>query len=91
MAGMVLGVISDRMIPAAVWLTGISPASMPFYAVGSLLPIAELPAEAARAVPRAFQFWLLISTITAVWLLVRLRQSRRMMREEPSDGGNPSN
>jgi hypothetical protein len=89
MAGMVLGVISDRMIPAAVWLTGISPASMPFYAVGSLLPIAELPAVAARAVPRAFQFWLFVSAVTAVWLLVRLRQSRRMMREETADGDKP--
>jgi hypothetical protein len=89
MAGMVLGVISDRLIPAAVWLTGTSPASMPFYAAGSLLPIAELPAAAARAVPRAFQFWLFVSAITAVWLLVRLSQSRRVMREETSDGGGP--
>jgi hypothetical protein len=86
MAGMVLGVISDPLIPAGVWLTGISPASMPFYAAGSLLPIAELPTEAARAMPRAFQFWLVVSTITAVWLLLRLRQSRRMMREEAAHG-----
>jgi hypothetical protein len=85
MAGMVLGVISDPLIPAAVWLTGISPASMPFYAAGSLLPIAELPADAARAVPRAFQFWLLVSAITAVWLLVRLKHARRIMKNEPSD------
>lgn len=91
MAGMVLGVISDRLIPAAVWLTAISPASMPFYAASSLLPIAELPTEAARAMPRAFQFWLFVSTITAAWLLVRLRQARRMMKNEPSDGDQRSN
>ena len=44
---------------------------------------------AARAVPRAFQFWLFVSAVTAVWLLVRLRQSRRMMREETADGDKP--
>ena len=85
MAGMVLGVSSERLIPAAVWLTGISPASMPFYAAGSLLPIAELPAAAARAMPRAFLFWLVVYAITAVWLLVRLRQAKQMMRREAAD------
>lgn len=51
LAGTVLGAISDRMIPLASWLIGISPVSMPFYASGTLLSLAELPPEAARAVP----------------------------------------
>lgn len=79
MAGAVLSAISDRMISFAVWLTGMSPASMPFYAPGSLLSISELPAEAARAVPRAFYFWLFVGVLLTGWLIVRLRQARRAM------------
>ena len=81
MAGAVLGAISDRMIPGATWLMGISPLSMPFYATGTLLTVAEIPAEAARAVPRAFFFWLVVSVLVAVWLAVRLRVARRAMAE----------
>ncbi|MDP3850188.1 MAG: hypothetical protein Q8Q59_06785 [Luteolibacter sp.] len=81
MAGSVLGAISDRMIPAASWLIGISPLSMPFYASGSLLSISELPAEAARAIPRAFQFWLLVAVLLACWLSFRLRATRKAMAE----------
>jgi hypothetical protein len=79
MAGAVLSAISDRMISFAVWLIGMSPASLPFYAPGSLLSISELPAEAARAVPRAFYFWLLVGVLLAGWLVLRLRQARRAM------------
>ncbi|MEA3208085.1 MAG: hypothetical protein QOE70_1142 [Chthoniobacter sp.] len=78
MAGSVLG-FSDRMIPAASWLIGISPVSMPFYASGTLLSLAELPAQAARAVPRAFYFWLLVGVVTMLWLVVRLRAARQAM------------
>lgn len=79
MAGSVLGVISDRLIPTATWLIGISPASMPFYAPGSLLSIAELPTEASRAVPRAFAFWLLVSLLVTGWLVARLLATRKAM------------
>lgn len=78
MAGAILGPISDRLIPAAVWLAGISPVTTPFYAVGSLLAMAELPVEAARAVPRAFHFWLLVSGVAALrfsWLLLKSRRA----------------
>ena len=78
MAGSVLG-FNDRMIPAASWLIGISPVSMPFYAAGTLLSLAELPAEAARAIPRAFYFWLLVGTVVTLWLIGRLRAARRTM------------
>ena len=85
MAGAVLGIISDRMIPAGSWLIGISPASMPFYAAGTLLQISEVPEEAARAMPRAFYFWLMVSSIIALWLLVRLRGFRRLMAAKVLD------
>ena len=79
MAGTVLSVISDRLAPAASWLIGISPLSMPFYASGTLLSLAELPANAARAVPRAFYFWLLVYVLATTWLVVRLWEHRRTM------------
>lgn len=79
MVGAVLGTISDRMIPAATWIIGASPLSLPFFAVESLLPIAEIPSQAARAVPRAFQFWLVAGCLTMCWLVVRLRAARRAM------------
>jgi hypothetical protein len=79
MAGAVLSVISERLYPVGAWLVGISPASLPFYAAGSLLPIAELPASVARAVPRAFEFWLLVSAIVALWLVKNLWQRRRAL------------
>jgi hypothetical protein len=87
MVGTVLGIISDRLQPLAIWVTGMSPASMPFYAAGGLLPLAELPPHAARALPRAFHFWLLVSAITALRLLWVLRQSRQHMKQSAIDGG----
>ena len=79
MAGVVLGTISNRMIPLASWLLGISPVSLPVYASGTLLSLAELPEQAARAVPRAFQFWLFVSLLVTAWLVVRLRAARQAM------------
>lgn len=79
MVGSVLGPINNSLVPASAWLVGISPVSMPFYAVGTLLSLAELPAEAARAIPRAFHFWLFVSLLVTGRLLILLRASRRAM------------
>ena len=79
MAGVVVGSINNRMIPLASWLTALSPMSMPVYAPASLLTIADLPVEAARAVPRAFYFWLLVAVLVVVWLVERLWKFRRAM------------
>ena len=79
MAGAVLGAISDRMIPAALWLVGISPVSLPFYASGTLLSIATLPENSALALPRAFYFWLLVATLVTAWLITRLWATRQGM------------
>jgi hypothetical protein len=91
MVGAVLGPISDRLIPLASWVAGISPVSMPFYASGTLLSLAELPAQAARAVPRAFYFWLFVSVLVTLWLIVRLRASRKLMasRISPVTSASP--
>ena len=90
MAGTVLG-ISERMVPLAVWIAGVSPVSMPVYASGTLLSLAELPTHAARAVPRAFYFWLFTGMLACVWLIVRLWAARRAMAKNildaPEEGG----
>lgn len=79
MAGTVLGTISNRLIPLASWLVGISPVSLPVYASGTLLSLSELPEQAARAVPRAFHFWLFVAVLVAIWLGVRLWAVRKAM------------
>lgn len=75
LVGVVMG-MSDRMIPAASWVVGMSPISLPLYAAGSLLFLAELPVEVSRSIPRAFQFWLFVTCIATVWLMVKLRATR---------------
>ena len=82
MAGTVLGAIpGDRMVPVASWIAGIAPVSMPFYASGTLLSLADLPPGAVRAVPRAFYFWLFVGILVAGWLVVRLWTVRKAMAE----------
>ena len=88
MIGAILSVSSNRLLPAASWLFAISPASAPIYASGTLLAIAELPANIARAVPRAFYFWQAVSLLATVWLIAQLRSIRKTIAKnaisEPS-------
>jgi hypothetical protein len=79
MAGTILGTISNGLIPLASWLIGISPASLPVYASATQLSLAELPEQAARAVPRAFYFWLFVAALVAGWLVGRLWAARQAM------------
>jgi uncharacterized membrane protein len=44
-----------------------------------LLSIAELPESVARAVPRAFDFWLFVSGIVTLWLIKCLWQRRQTL------------
>ena len=81
MIGAILSVISDSMMPLAAWVIGISPASLPFYASGSLLSISEPPVEIARAMPRAFDFCLIVSCLVNFWLLFHLRKFRKAMAQ----------
>jgi hypothetical protein len=90
MAGAVISATSERLLPVGAWLVGISPVSLPIYASGSLLSIAELPESVARAVPRAFNFWLLVSGLITVWLAKSLWQRRqtiakRILTPPPDD------
>lgn len=79
MVGSVIAGIDNRLAPIASWLIGVSPLSWPVYASASLLSLAELPENLARAVPRAFQFWLFVSSIASVWLVVKLKATRKAM------------
>ena len=77
MLGAILSVSSNRLFPAATWLIGISPASVPVYASATLLSIHELPDNLAKSVPRAFYFWQMVSMLVSIWLIVRLRAARK--------------
>ena len=77
MVGAVVSASNNRLIPAASWLFGISPASGPVYASATLLSITELPANLARSVPRAFYFWQAVSLLVALWLIGRLWSARK--------------
>jgi hypothetical protein len=79
MVGTVIGPINDRLIPVASWIIGISPLSMPFYGSASLLSIADLPLQTARAIPRAFHFWLFVGVLLTIWLVLRLWTVRKTM------------
>jgi hypothetical protein len=79
MAGAVLGSMSDRFATASAWIVGLSPASTPFYASSTLLSLADFPPEVARAIPRAFHFWLMVGGIVAIWLALRLHAARSAM------------
>ena len=82
MLGAILSVSSNRLLPAASWLIAISPASVPVYASATLLSITELPANIARAVPRAFYFWQAVSVLVTLWLIFRLRTTRRVIAQQ---------
>lgn len=90
MVGSVLSVISESLYPAGVWLACMSPASLPFYASSALLPLAELPASLARAVPRAFAFWLVAALMATAWLQLNLWRHRRSIarRAVVTDGAD---
>lgn len=79
MVGSVLCLISESLYPAGVWVLGISPVVQPFYATSSLLPIGELPESISRAVPRAFEFWLVVGLLGSAWLARDLLGRRRAM------------
>ncbi len=89
MAGAVPGTISERMAPIAAWLIGLSPVSMPLDASGTLLSLADLPREIARAVPRAFYFWLFVGMLASGWLVVRLWTARRAIAHSALAGAEP--
>ena len=81
LAGGILGSVSDRTLPPAIWIGALSPLAAPGYATAILIPSVDLPMEIARAVPRAFWFCQGLTVLVTLWLLVRLRQIHRSRRE----------
>ncbi len=80
MAGFILGTASDGLMPLATWLSAISPISGPALAPAVLVPGSDLPAQVARAVPRAFWFWQSVTVLAVAWLLWQLRAVHRERR-----------
>ncbi|RYD34615.1 MAG: hypothetical protein EOP86_10570 [Verrucomicrobiaceae bacterium] len=81
LTGGVLGMVSKASLTPAAWLMGISPASAPFYAAVTVVPTAGFDDTFSRTVPTAFRFWQGITVLSAVWLVVLLRQQHRTRRE----------
>jgi len=79
MVGSVLSVLPGRLEALGIWIAGLSPVTLPLYGAASLLSISDLPKELARAMPRAFQFWLMVALLATAWLIVRLWKMRREM------------
>ncbi len=86
MVGVVLGASSARLLPVASWLVGSSPVSLPVYASASLLSLSELPESVARALPRAFHFWLLVAVVVMLWLTLRLWNVRSARAKSGLEG-----
>jgi len=88
MIGTVMCAINTLAVPA-VWFIGMSPVSLPVYAAGSQLSVFDLPDKFARAVPRAFQFWLFVVCLTTVWLSYQLYVRRRAIARKVMESGTP--
>ena len=78
MIGAVCSAVSG-MVTTAVWVIGMSPLSLPFYAVGSQLSIVDLPEEVTHAVTQAFYCWLGLGMAVMLWLSWRLWVARSGM------------
>ncbi len=77
MMGTVLGAANDRFIATAAWLFAMSPVSSPFFAPGAILPMADLPEEVFKAVPRTFWFFQFVMLLATLWLVIDLWKRRR--------------
>ena len=77
MTGAVIAVVSKDLSAPAVWLGCASPLCLPIAASAALIGMVELPLEIARAVPRAFYFWLTVLAVAAIRLSYGLWKARR--------------
>ncbi|MEM7385374.1 MAG: hypothetical protein AAF514_10550 [Verrucomicrobiota bacterium] len=93
MLGIVIASTNDRFAPAATWITAMSPASGTLFAPGTTLPLADLPMEIAKAMPRAFWFCQCLFLLVSLWLIARLVRQRKDVAEstidQPTPGKNP--
>jgi len=82
MLGMIAGVTRNELLPASVWLIGISPVSWTMYASQVVVPIDEFPADVLRGIPLAFWFWQGVAALLSLWMLNLLRETRKRIAEK---------
>jgi len=69
MLGTVLGAANDRFVALSAWLFAMSPVSGPLFAPAATLPLADLPEELFKAVPRAFWFFQGVRLLATLWFV----------------------
>jgi hypothetical protein len=69
MLGTVLGAANDRFVALSAWLFAMSPVSGPLFAPAATLPLADLPEELFKAVPRAFWFFQGVLLLATLWFV----------------------
>jgi len=79
MAGTVLCLLGKSFETLGVWVLGVSPLAQPLFAATGVLPVAGLPEPIARAVPQAFEFWMVVMVLASAWLAFDLRRRRKAM------------
>ncbi|MDE0594076.1 MAG: hypothetical protein OSB65_02415 [Roseibacillus sp.] len=90
LVGTVLAASSEKLIPLAIWIIGISPAAGPIYATGAVIPLADFEGELMRGLPRAFWFWQVATALLALDLIWSLRRSREEIAEKTlGEGDHP--
>ena len=88
MVGTVLGIAGDKLLPVTTWLSCISPLASPGAATATLITgFGDLPGEVARAIPRAFWFWQVMSLLVLAWLMVQLRVRHRTRYAQVMEDG----
>lgn len=80
MTGSIMATISDRFLHVSSWVTGMSPLSLPISAPISLLSINDVEKMPLQAISAAFQFWLLVWSIAAIWLAFKAHRANRKLR-----------
>ncbi len=86
MLAVIMGVSRDDLIAPAMWMGGICPLSWPVYGAGVCLSQEGMPRDVARATPLAFWFMQGVGVLVAIWLLGKLRASRRKISEASREG-----
>ncbi len=82
MLGMIAGLTKDELLPAGVWLIGMSPASWSVYASQVVMPIDDMPADVVRGIPKAFWFWQGLAVLLCFWMLNLLRVTRKAIADK---------
>lgn len=82
MIGIVSAANSDDLIVPSVWLIGIFPGSWPVYASQMIVPSDAVPLDVARSIPLAFQFWVGVALLLALWITKELWAWRKTIAQK---------